>query len=107
MNNLYAALLIAVAAGVTILIRFLPFIVFRSGKTPPFILYLGKVLPPAVMGMLVIYCLKSVRFEALPDFLPALIASAAVVVLHLWRHNSLISILGGTLLYMILIRVIV
>ena len=95
--------LILVMAGVTALLRFLPFLVFRK-HTPPYIAYLGRVLPPALIGMLVIYCFKDVSFAASPYGLPELIAAACVVVLHVWKRNSLISILGGTGIYMLLVQ---
>ena len=89
------------------LLRFLPFFVFGSGKeTPKFITYLGKYLPYAIMGMLVVYCLKGISFVTAPHGLPELIAVAAVVLLHLWKRNTLLSIGGGTVLYMILIQVV-
>ena len=97
--------LILVMAGVTALLRFLPFLVFRK-HTPPYIAYLGKVLPPALIGMLVIYCFKDVSFAAASHGLPELIAAACVVALHAWRRNSLISILGGTGIYMLLVQFI-
>ena len=97
--------LILVMAGVTALLRFLPFLVFRR-HTPPYIAYLGKVLPPALIGMLVIYCFKDVSFAAAPFGLPELIAAVCVVVLHVWKRNSLISILGGTGIYMLLVQLV-
>ena len=97
--------LILVMAIGTALLRFLPFLVFRK-STPPYIAYLGKVLPPALIGMLVIYCFKDVSFAAAPHGLPELIAAGCVVVLHAWKRNSLISILGGTAIYMVLVQVI-
>lgn len=100
-----AAVLVAVMALVTILLRFLPFLVFRN-NTPPYITYLGKVLPPAIIGMLVIYCLKDVSLTARTHGLPELIASACVVGLQAWRRNSLVSILSGTVIYMILIQTV-
>ena len=99
------ALLIAVMAGVTILLRFLPFILFRK-KTPAYIAYLGKVLPPAIIGMLVIYCLKDVSLAAAPYGLPEAIAAVGVVALQALTRKSLVSILGGTILYMLLIQVV-
>ena len=97
--------LILVMAIGTALLRFLPFLVFRK-FTPPYIAYLGKVLPPALIGMLVIYCFKDVSFAAAPHGLPELIAAGCVVILHAWKRNSLISILGGTAIYMVLVQVI-
>ena len=107
MNNTYGILLIAIVSLVTMLLRFLPFFVFGPGKeTPKFITYLGKYLPYAIMGMLVVYCLKGISFVTAPHGLPELIAVAAVVLLHLWKRNTLLSIGGGTVLYMILIQVV-
>ena len=97
--------LILVMAGVTALLRFLPFLVFRR-HTPPYIAYLGKVLPPALIGMLVIYCFKDVSFAAAPFGLPELIAAICVVALHVWKRNSLVSILGGTGIYMLLVQLV-
>lgn len=103
MNNLHSLLIVLVTAGVTILLRFLPFLVFKN-KTPKAIVYLGKVLPHAIMAMLVVFCLKGVSVVSYPFALPEVISILAVVLLHKWRHNTLISIPVGTALYMILIR---
>ena len=100
-----SAALVAVMAGVTVLLRFLPFLLFRK-KTPAYIIYLGKVLPTAIIGMLVIYCLKDVSLQAAPHGLPEGIAAACVVGLQAWKRNSLLSILGGTVIYMILIQLV-
>jgi branched-subunit amino acid transport protein AzlD len=104
---LHSAALVAAMAIVTILLRFLPFWVFGGKKqTPPVIAYLGKVLPFAIMGMLVVYCLKSVDFTQSPYALPEMISCAVVVVLHLWKRNTILSIAGGTACYMLLVQVI-
>lgn len=100
-----AAVLVAVMALATLLLRFLPFLIFR-GRTPPYIAYLGKVLPPAIVGMLVIYCLKDVSVAAAPFGLPELIAAACVVGLQIWKRSSLVSILAGTVIYMMLIQTV-
>ncbi len=97
--------LIAVMALGTALLRFLPFLIFRK-RTPPYIAYLGKVLPPALVGMLVIYCFKDVSFTTAPHGLPELIAVGSVVLLHVWKRSSLISILGGTAIYMVLVQLV-
>lgn len=102
-TNMHALLLTVVIALVTAALRFLPFAVFRN-KTPEPILYLGRVLPFAIMAMLVVYCLKDVSFVAAPYGIPAVLSVLLVVLLHKWKHNTLLSILGGTLLYMLLIR---
>ena len=100
-----AAVLVAVMALGTMLLRFLPFWVFRS-RVPAYIAYLGKVLPPAIIGMLVVYCLKDVSVVSAPYGLPELIAAVCVVLLQAWKRNSLISILSGTAIYMILLRTV-
>ena len=107
MNETYLWLTVAVIALVTALIRFLPFWVFGSGrKTPHLIEKLGRLLPCAVMGMLVVYCLKDVTFSSLSGFLPALIASALVCTLHVWKRSTLLSIACGTVCYMLLVQVV-
>ena len=99
------SVLVAVMAVMTILLRFLPFLVIRK-ETPPYISYLGRVLPPAIIGMLVIYCLKDVNPAAAPFGLPELISAVCVIALQVWRRNSLVSILVGTVVYMLLIRLV-
>ena len=101
----HAAVLVAVMGAVTALLRFLPFLLFRK-RTPAFVSYLGRVLPPAIIGMLVVYCLKDETPLAPPYGLPALLAGACVVLLQRWKRNSLLSILSGTGLYMLLIRLL-
>lgn len=89
----------------TMLTRFLPFLVFRENReTPAFIQYIGKMLPPAVFGMLVIYCLRNVDFLHGLHGTPELLAIFLTVVLHLWKRQMLVSIAGGTIGYMILIH---
>lgn len=101
----HAALIIVVAGAVTLLIRFLPFLIFNGKReTPPYIIYLGKVLPYAIMGMLVIYCLRGISFTAAANFLPELIACAVVVLAHVWKRNTLLSIISGTACYMLLVQ---
>ena len=98
---------IAMVVLATMLTRFLPFIVFPSGKsTPKYIQYLGKVLPAAVFGLLVTYCLKNVDVMTGSRGLPELISIAVVTGLHLWKRNMLISIAGGTLCYMLLVQLV-
>lgn len=101
-STLHSVLLVAVMALVTMLLRFLPFWI----ETPKLISYLGKVLPYAIMGMLVVYCLKAVDFVQPPHALPELIACAVTVVLHVWKRSTLLSIVGGTVCYMLLVQVI-
>ena len=100
-------LTVAVIAFVTALIRFFPFIVFANGrKTPKLVEKLGKLLPSAVMAMLVVYCLKDVSFASPADFLPALIASVVVCGSYVWKRNTLVSIISGTLCYMVLVQMV-
>ena len=103
----HAALIIAVAALVTVALRFLPFLLFGGKReTPPFIAYLGRVLPSAIMAMLVVYCLRNVQLSASPFGIPALLSCAVVVLLHVWKRNTILSILGGTACYMLLVQFI-
>ena len=114
---------IVVMAVVTFLTRFLPFLLFDRGEEPPkLVLYLGRVLPPAVIAMLIIYCLRNPALSVSPDltatmsawwaaivsffvgWAPQLIAGAVTVVLHVWKKNNLLSIFSGTILYMILVQ---
>lgn len=98
---------VGVLALGTIITRAAPFVLFPQGRpTPRFVLYLGKVLPSATMGLLIVFCLKDVAVAAWPHGLPELIAIAAVVGLQLWRRNTLISIAGGTVLYMVLVQLV-
>lgn len=107
MKTSYIWLLAAVVSMVTALIRFLPFWIFGGGrKTPPVVEKLGRVLPYAVMGMLVVYCMKGVEFSTLSGFLPALIATLVVVGLHLWKRNTLVSIVCGTISYMLMVQLV-
>ena len=106
MDKLHAAALVAVIAAVTIALRFAPFLLLRGRETPKFIAYLGRVLPYAIMGMLVVYCLRGTSFSTVANWLPQLIAVAVVVLLHLWKRNTLLSIIAGTALYMVLMQVV-
>lgn len=107
MPDLHAAVLIAVMALVTMALRFLPFLIFgEKRQTPPLVAYLGRVLPYAIMGMLVVYCLKDVTFAAAPYGIPEAIGCAVVVGLHVWKRNTLLSIGGGTLCYMLLVQLV-
>lgn len=97
-------MILAIAAG-TMLTRFLPFMLFPAGKErPPIIEYLGKRLPPAMLGLLVIYCLKGVSITVAPYGLPEGASIALVIILHLWKRNFLLSIAAGTALYMLLVQ---
>ena len=98
---------IAVMAVVTFLTRALPFLLFDRGESPPrLVLYLGRVLPPAIIAMLIIYCLRGVSFASPAGWVPQLVCVAVVVALHLWKHNNLLSIFGGTVLYMVLVQTV-
>ena len=104
---MYNIAMIAVMTLVTMLTRFLPFLIFgEHRKTPELVLYLGKVLPCAIMGMLVVYCLKDVAFLSAPFGVPELLGIAVVALLHLWKRNSLLSIGVGTVFYMILVQLV-
>ena len=106
-RTVYALAAIAVMAVVTFLTRALPFLFFGGKKDPPrIVLYLGRVLPPAVIAMLILYCLRGTTFTTPAGWAPALIAGLFVVLVHLWKHNNLLSILGGTVLYMILVQAV-
>lgn len=97
-------IILIVMAG-TLLTRFLPFIVFPSHRNPPvYIQYLGKVLPYAVIGMLIVYCLKDISIFHGTYGLPEAIAILCIVLLHLWKKNTLLSIITGTIVYMILVQ---
>ena len=105
MNNIHAILTIAVCALVTAGLRFLPFLIFgENRKTPKIIAYLGKVLPFAIMGMLVVYCLKDVSIASAPFGIPEAIGCIAVAGLHIWKRNTLLSIGAGTVVYMLLVQ---
>ena len=106
-DTVHAILLIGVTALVTALLRFLPFLLFGGKReTPAVVQYLGRVLPYAIMGMLVVYCLKGITISAAPFGAPELIASAAVILLHIWKRNTLLSIVAGTLCYMFLVQTV-
>ncbi len=107
MNVSHSAAIIAVVALVTLALRVSPFLVFGGKRNPPEIIsYLGRVLPFAVMGMLVVYCFKNVSFISFPFGIPELIAGVTVALLHIWKKNTLISIVGGTVLYMVLVQTV-
>ena len=107
MPDKHTLILIGVCALVTALLRFIPFIVFSGKrKTPAFITYLGKVLPFAIMGMLVVFCLKGTSVTSYPYGIPEIISVAVVTVLHILKRNTLLSIIGGTALYIVLVNFI-
>lgn len=105
MSDVHSALLVAVIALVTMGLRFLPFLIFgENRRTPDYILYLGRVLPYSIMGMLVVFCLKGVSFLRAPFGLPEVLSCGLVAVLHLWKRSTLLSIIGGTVCYMVLVQ---
>ena len=105
MPDTKSAVLIAVCALITATLRFIPFLIFSGKrKTPEFINYLGKVLPFAIMGMLVVFCLKSTSITAYPYGIPELISVLIVAGLHIWKRNTLLSIIAGTVCYILLIN---
>ena len=105
MTDTHAVLTIAVCAVVTAALRFLPFVIFgENRKTPEVITYLGKVLPFAIMGMLVVYCLKDISFTGAPFGIPEILGCVAVAGLHVWKRNTLLSIGVGTVVYMLLVQ---
>lgn len=91
----------------TMATRFLPFLIFPAGKpTPKYIQFLGRFLPDAVFGLLVIYCLRNVSLLSGSHGIPELISIAVVIALHLWKRQMLLSIAGGTICYMLLIQLV-
>jgi len=102
MSDVRVLVLIAVMALVTMAIRFAPFVLLNGRETPEFINYLGKVLPFSIIAMLVVYCIKDVSLIKAPHGMPELIAIGAVAGLHVWKRNTLLSIVTGTVIYMIL-----
>jgi len=107
MDKLHTVMVIAVAALVTVGLRFLPFLIFgENRKTPALVERLGKVLPYAIMGMLVVYCLKDVHLTVAPFGIPEAIGCAVVALLHTWKRSTLLSIGAGTVCYMLLVQFI-
>ena len=104
MNNLHSIILVVIAASVTILLRALPFILLQGKETPPTITYLGQVLPYSIMAMLVVYCLRNIQILKYPFGLAELIAIIVTTLLHIYKRNTLISIVCGTICYMVLIQ---
>lgn len=105
MTVIQQVMIVAIVVLGTMATRFLPFLVFPPGKpTPDYVRYLGRVLPAAAIGLLVVYSLKGVNVLAGSHGLPELVSVAVVVWLHLWKKNMFLSIAAGTILYMILIR---
>ncbi len=104
---MHDVMLIVVITLVTMATRFLPFLIFgEKRKTPAIITYLGQVLPFAIMGMLVVYCMKDVAFLSPPFGIPEILGCVIVALLHLWKRNSLLSIGVGTVCYMVMVQLI-
>lgn len=102
-----AIAMIAIMSLLTFFVRGLPFLLFSGkSKTPAYIMYLGKVLPYAIIGMLVVYCFKNISLLQAPFGLPELIAGIAIVLVHCRKKNTLLSVGGGTLFYMFLVQII-
>ena len=108
MSKIQFIMTIAVCAAATMLTRFLPFLIFSSKdqQPPEVVQYLGRVLPAAIFGMLIVYCLKSVTPFAGSHGIPEAIAIGVTVVLHKWKHQTLVSIAGGTLCYVLLVQMV-
>lgn len=104
-SGLHTLSMILVIAAVTAVLRFAPFFIFSGDQpVPEFINYLGRVLPYSIMAMLVVYCLKGISFAKAPFGLPEIISVILVAVLHVWKRNTLFSIICGTICYMLLIQ---
>ena len=107
LNFIQSLIIVAMVALATQITRWTPFLVFSgSRKLPRVVEDLGRLLPPAMMGLLVVYCLRSISWLSAPHGAPELIAIAAVAGLHLWKRNVLLSIAGGTVLYMVLVQAV-
>ena len=103
---LYLLSALLIAAALTAMERFAPFLLFSKGQPPSAIRYLGRVLPLAMMAMLVVFCYKGIDFSSPAGFAPQLTAGLVTGLLHLWRGSTMLSIAGGTAVYMVLIRTI-
>lgn len=105
--NWYLIVSIVIASVVTVMLRAIPFIAFSGDKQlPPIINYLGKTLPYAIMGMLVVFCMKDTSFAVVSRWAPQLIASLLVVLTYVWKKSTILSIVAGTACYMILIQMV-
>ena len=105
MFDVHAGYIVMISGAVTVMLRVLPFAAFGK-KRPDFVLYLGRVLPPAVMAMLAVYCLRGVNVLTGSHGIPEALACVMVAVLHVWKRNTLLSITAGTVAYMFMIQVI-
>lgn len=99
-------IIIAICGICTFSLRAIPFLIFGKRKVPKAITYLGKVLPMSVMTILVIYCIKDIRFDTPGNFVPSVVGIIVTALLHLWRKNTFLSIAVGTIVYMLLIQLV-
>ena len=107
LDTIHSLIIVAMVALATQITRWTPFLLFSGDKKLPKVVEdLGRLLPPAMMGLLVVYCLRSISWLSAPHGAPELIAIAAVAGLHLWKRNVLLSIAGGTVLYMVLVQAV-
>ena len=106
MNTTHSILLIAVMSTVVIFLRAVPFLIFRGNKTPAFIEYIGKYLPYAIMGMLLVYCFRETPIMSSPHGMPELIAIIITAGLQVWKKQGLLSIVVGTISYMLLVQLV-
>lgn len=106
LSNGQTLAIIATAAICTFMLRIAPFLLFAGKEIPQPIQYLGRVLPACVMAVLVVYCLKAIRFDTLSGWAPQCISVVVVALLHIWKGKTLVSIVGGTACYMILVQMV-
>lgn len=105
-NVIRTVIVIAICAACTFFERALPFLLFGEREVPKVIRYLGRVLPMAIMTTLIVYCIKDISFAAASDWAPYLVGIAVTALLHLWKSNALLSIAGGTAVYMVLVQAV-
>ena len=105
-NVVRTIIIIAICAACTFFERALPFLLFGDREVPRVIRYLGRVLPMAIMTTLIVYCIKDISFSAMSGWVPYLVGIAVTALLHLWKSNALLSIAGGTAVYMVLVQAV-
>lgn len=107
MSGTQQLITILLCTAATMLTRFLPFLIFNGKRpVPKVIMYLGNVLPASIFAMLVVYCLRNTEITVPPYGLPAFLSSAVTVLTHVWKKNTLLSMLAGTVCYMFLIQIV-
>ncbi len=106
MTNSQMILIIAICGIVTFALRAIPFLILAGREVPKSITYLGKVLPMSVMTILVVYCVKGVRFDSPDNFVPTLVGLIVTAFLHLWKKNTFLSIVAGTVIYMLMVQLV-